>query len=111
MKARIEFVVNIEKSPYTEVAEIPDEFLDANYNLEEAIINARMHNAKKKKVYSEWSGQDIMPALEPHLVGISISQLNKIRVFRTGVLRPLYKMREYLSSIVKSSFFENFMTL
>ena len=111
MKARVELVVNIENSPYPEVAEIQDDFLDAEYDLEEAIINARMHNSKKKKVHSEWSGQDIVPALEPHFVDISISQLNALRVYRLGLVRPLYKIREYLSSAVKSAYFENFMTL
>jgi hypothetical protein len=111
MNARIDFVINIENSPYSELTEIPDEFLDGDYNLEEAIINTRMHDSKKKKVHYEWSGQDIVSALEPHFVDISTYQLSEIRVYRTGLMSPLYKIRQYLSSSVKSEYFENFMTL
>jgi len=108
---RMDWAIKIEKEPYSDYEESPDEFVDAKFDLNAAIIHSRQRDVKLKLVQSEWSGQDIIPAFEPYKTNIVINSLNSIRIYKEGYLRPFYKIREQLRSFVESAFFENIMTL
>ena len=103
--------IEIEETPYEPKEMIKDEFLDAEFDLEGAIKKIKEKDENQKTLNLEWSGQDIMPCLEPSKVNLILSNFNKMRVHRMGGLRWLFKAKYYLELFVRSSHFENFMTL
>lgn len=111
LKQKMEFVVNNEKTPVPNIVEFYDQFVDEEYNLESAIIGRKSKEVRMKNIHNEWSGQDIIPAIEPYKAGIIINDLSSIRVYRRDILRPAHIIRESIRTLVESAFCENFMTL
>ena len=111
MEKAVDQIISIEEEPYTEYEIIKDEFLDASFSLDSAIKNTKQHDKAKRILSVEWSGQDIMPGIEPNKVNIILDSFNKMAVHRIGSFKPIFKMKFYLELFVTSSFFENFMTL
>ncbi len=88
-----------------------DQFVDESFDIERAIRDRKNREAKNGKVRAEWSGQDIISALEPYKVNIIIDELSNIRVYRRDLLRKYHLITEFIKYVVKSSLVENFMTI
>lgn len=108
---RLEILMTAERTPYRNNEEYLDEFLDAEFDMEDAITEVKKKDTKRKILKAEWSGQDVIAALEPYKTNRIIRDLNSTRVYLAGWFSPIYKLREYLKSLVVSGYFENFMTL
>ena len=111
IEAKLNYIVNIEKAPYENIEEYYDDFLDADFDLEDAIIETKSRERKFKRLKIEWSGQDIISAYEPYQTNIIMKSLSSLRVYQISHIRPLYKIRQYLKDFIKSGTFENIMTL
>jgi hypothetical protein len=109
-KERLRYVFENEQRSIDSWDENEDDYFDPKCDIEKAIICTKSHDAKKRVVVGEWSGQDIISGLEPYKVN-KILLISNIRVYRRGLLRPFFKLREYLESFIRSDTFENFMTI
>jgi hypothetical protein len=96
MEALLEHAINIEKEPYKVEESTKDYFVDAEFDLNSAIFNTKDRERRKRVINVEWSGQDIIEALEPNRVSNIMNSFNNIKVFRVGYFRPLFKMQHYL---------------
>lgn len=71
----------------------------------------RKHDISYKKQKPFWSGQDVLPDILDHQQSVwVIEQINMIRVWPQGFLGFRKRLRYVLRMLVKSSFFDNFMT-
>ncbi|CAI2366067.1 unnamed protein product [Moneuplotes crassus] len=111
IKEMVNRAIEIEETPYEERIPIKDEYLDVEFDLEGAIKKVKKEDKNRQIVDIEWSGQDIMPCLEPSQANHIINSLNTMCIHRNSGFRWLLKMKFYLDLFVRSSFFENFMTL
>ncbi|CAI2364628.1 unnamed protein product [Moneuplotes crassus] len=111
IKEVVDGVIEIEETPYQQKEYVKDEFLDVEFDLEGAIKKVKEKDKNNKILNLEWSGQDIIPCLEPSKVNLILNSFNQMRVHRMGPLRWLLKTKYYLELLVRSSHFENFMTL
>lgn len=70
-----------------------------------------MHReSRQRKTVAEWSGQDIISALEPYKVNIYVEDLSNIRVYRRDLLRKYHIVTEFIKYVMRSPLVENFMT-
>ena len=111
MSERLKVVAENENDSDGSWESFVDDYLDENIDLEKAITKTMHQESKTRVVNAEWSGQDIIPAFDPYKAGIAIDNLSNVRVYRRGFLQSVSKSRQYLQSLIISTFFENIMTL
>jgi len=88
-----------------------DFFIDRDIDFDTEIERACKSSAKRKNDKVQWSGQDIKVNYDPYYAKIAVNQLSTVRVYPYGLYGVYTKVREILKKFVKSSFFENFMTV
>ena len=103
-------MVNNEKTPISDSNDLYDQFVDENFDMQKAIVDKKNRESKLRKAVAEWSGQDVISALEPYKANIYIEDLSNIRVYRRDLLRKYHIITEFIKYVVKSPLVENFMT-
>lgn len=106
---------NEEEDLYEESEEIEDNmddiFLDRDIDFDTEIDRACKAAAKRMNDKTEWSGQDIKIDYDPYYARIAVGQMSDTMVYPYGIYGVLSKLRGYIRTFVRSSFFENFMTI
>ena len=65
-----------------------------------------------KKRQNEWSGQDVLDSgLDMKSSASVLARMNKLRVWPKGFHRPIKKAKSLLKAFIRTSLFENLMTL
>lgn len=100
-----------EESTQADPEELDDLFLDRNIDFDTEIDRACKNSAKKQFDRTEWSGQDVKFDYDPYFAKLATKQLSASMVYPYGIQGIYSKIRGYLRAFVKSSFFENFMTV
>lgn len=70
-----------------------------------------MQASKRPKDIVEWSGEDVLPKIDPYKAKIGVDMLNVIRVWPYRVHGLIKKGRVFLRQIMNGSMVEHGMTL
>lgn len=88
-----------------------DFFLDRQIDGVEHIRIAKMQASKRPKDIVEWSGEDVLPKIDPYKTKLGVEMLNVIRVWPYRAHGYIKKGRVFLRQIMNGSIVENGMTL
>ena len=65
-----------------------------------------------KKRHNEWSGQDVLDTgLDMRSSASVLAKMNKLRVWPKGCYRLIKKAQSLLKAFIRTSLFENLMTM